>query len=170
MSMKPQMPYGGMPWMMPWMFQQEPQQQQYMPDLIVPARVHQAMDFLALISQKTMQRAAASENQIELIEGQKLCDEEENARDAACVCLAKYFDGKLQPDVWEKLRYEAMRKRAEMGGKDGAILRCIACGSRPIPNPACDLCKGTGRVFVSSFGNNMVIMEEEFGPEGSSPV
>lgn len=162
-----QMPYGGMPWMpwMPWMQQGEQPQQQYMPDLIVPARVHQAMDFLALISQKTQQRAAASENQIELIDGQKLCGEEENARDSACVCLAKYFDGKLQPDVWEKLRYEFMRKRVEMAGREGSILRCISCGSRPIPNPSCELCKGTGRIMVMSFGNNMVIMDEELGPE-----
>ena len=155
-----------MPWMMPWIGQE---QQQSVPDLSVPPRVRQAMEFLALLSQKTMQRAAACENSIELIDGQKLCDEEENARDSACLCLARYFDGKLPLDQWEKLRYESMKQRVKTGGREGAILRCIACGSRPMPKPDCELCKGTGRLFVASFGGNDLMVSDDEEPNGELP-
>lgn len=163
-------PYG-MPWMPPWMMMPwggQDQQQQVSYDLIVPPRVRQAMEFLALLSSKTQQRAAACENAIELIDGQKLCGEEENARDSACLMLAKYFDGNLRPDIWERLRYDALKKRAE--GREGTILKCLMCANRHIANPNCEMCKGTGRIFVSAFGAGEappdgVVVDEDSPPE-----
>jgi len=139
-------------------------QQQPVPDAAVPPRVRQAMDFVSMMAQKTMQRAAACENQIELIDGQQLTDEERNAHDSACLCIARYFNGNLPLDKWEQLRYETIRQKVKTGGRDGAILRCIGCGARVTPTPDCELCRGTGRVFVSSFGgNDLMISDEDSG-------
>ncbi len=158
--------FGGMGWMPPWMMppwmMQEPQQQ--IPDSVVPARVREAREFLGQLYQKQADRAAASEMSIEIIPGQKLCSEEEAARDSACQCIAKYFDGKLSPDETEKLRYQAMKKRVELGGKEGNILRCIVCGPSTVPNPHCNLCKGTGKIMVLSFGTNDMLVPDDDEP------
>jgi hypothetical protein len=135
----------------PWMMGQDHQQQNYTPDLIVPARVRMAMEFLGMLTHKTMSRAAVSDIGIEVLPGQQLCDEEVATQATACNLLSRYFAGKLTPDCWEKLRYDAMKQRAQHGGREGIIIRCISCGHGPMPNPSCELCKGSGKVFVSGF-------------------
>jgi len=138
--------FGMPPWMAPWMMQES-----FTPDLIVPARVRMALEFLSMMTHKTMSRAAVSDIGIEVLPWQDLCDEEVATQATACNLLSRYFAGKLTPDVWEKLRYDAMKQRVQQGGKEGMVIRCIGCGHGPMPNPTCELCKGSGKIFVSSF-------------------
>lgn len=149
MDMNGAHPFGGMPpWA--WMMNQGPTQVQ-IPDIIVPARVNKAMEFFAIVSQKTATRAAMNDMYIEQIPGQKLTDEEANALATACNLLCSYFSGKLNPDVWESVRVDAARKHVETGGMTGRLLHCIGCQPGP-PRPGCPLCQGTGRIMVSSVG------------------
>ena len=110
-----------------------------------------AMEFLSMMTHKAMSRAAVSDIGIEVLPGQQLCDEEVSTQATACNLLSRYFAGKLTPDCWEKLRYEAMKQRVQQGGREGMVIRCIGCGHGPMPNPTCELCKGSGKIFVSSF-------------------
>lgn len=143
-------PFGMIPpWMMPpWMMQQEPDHQHGPPDIIVPARVNKAMEFLSMMTAKAMKRPAATENQIEVIDGQTLTTEEESCRATACSLLEKYFAGTLQPDAWENLRVEAIKKQQEGLNQESKLMHCMICGGGK-PNPGCPLCDGTGAVMVT---------------------
>jgi hypothetical protein len=129
----------------------EPQQTQ-VPDIAVPARVNKAMEFLSLLAGKRRRLPAATEHNIEVVDQDQLCSEEEATRDAALQLLAKYFDGTLSHDAWEDLRFKALRKRSEMGLNEGRVIGCIGC--HPMrPDPSCLLCKGTGKILVQPLGS-----------------
>lgn len=139
------------------------------PDIIVPARINKAMEFLQLLSSKTMKRAAASDSSVIEIDGQTLSEEELNAQATACDLLSKYFAGKLQPDVWERLRYDALEQRVKTGGREGMVIRCIGCQHSPMPNPSCELCKGSGKVIVMPMISEPSMTTEQimgFAPPG----
>lgn len=143
---------GGMPpWMMP-MMQQEEQHPPQQPDMMIPPRVRQAMEFISMMTAKTQRRPAITENQIEIVEGQKLTDEEAGALAVANNMIARYFAGQLKPDCWEQLRYEAVKKRAEMGGQPQRLINCVACNPSLPPSPQCPLCAGSGKLFVQPGG------------------
>ncbi len=143
-------------WLMHAGMQNNQAQQQQVPDIIVPARVNKALEFLGMITHKTQKRpvAVASESQIEIeiIPGQVLSDEENNTVATACNLLANYFAGKLQPDIWESVKVEGARKQIEQNTLPGRLMHCIACQHGP-PNSTCPLCNGTGRIMVSPVGS-----------------
>jgi hypothetical protein len=123
------------------------------PEIVVPARVDKAMEFLQLMTAKVMPRAAATDHSIEQLPVPKLTTEEESCHATACNLLSTYFDGKLKPDEWEKTRLEADKKMLDTGGKKATLLTCFACmssnGPHAAPNPKCQLCEGTGKIMVS---------------------
>lgn len=142
-------PFGMPPWM--WqMMQSQEKDEIHVPDVIVPARVEKALQFFAMASQKTADRAAISESQIEIIPGQKLIDEETCALATACNLLTKYFGGALPHDVWEKLRYEAQAKQLANSGNPGHLLHCFVCAKSGRAQANCELCNGSGFVLVSA--------------------
>lgn len=144
---------GGMipPWMMPMMQQEEPQQHQP-PDVMIPPRVRQAMEFISMMTAKTQDRPAITENQIEIVKGQKLSDEEQGALAVANNMIARYFAGQLKPDIWEQIRYDAIKKKADMGGTPQRLINCVACNPSLPPSPQCPLCAGSGKLFVQPGG------------------
>lgn len=155
-----QPPFGGMmPMFMPMPFgfqQQGADNSERAYDMVVPARVNKAMEFLGHIHHKQATRAAVYDLGVEQIPGVELCAEEEATRDAALKCLSDYFDGKLKPDQWEGLKYDFQKKAAEKhlsaphGGAQvmqGAVLSCPKC-SEP-GNRACKFCNGTAQVMVT---------------------
>ena len=121
-------------------------------DNFVPPRVTKAMEFLHQLAVLRQRRApAVSEHEIEVVEQQRLSDEEMATRDAACVLLAKYFDGKLELDRWESLRHDHIKKRLEHDPEQEdakQLLRCFSCNPNVPPRPNCPLCRGTGQILV----------------------
>lgn len=127
----------------------EPHYPEPVPDIVVPARVNKALEFLNMCTEKTASRLAASENQIQECEGQKLSEAEIIAQDTACNLLAKYFAGKLPEDQWEKLRIEGIRQKVKRGDVKGSVINCPSCGPSKFPNPTCKFCKGNGAVIIT---------------------
>lgn len=144
---------GGMlpPWMLP-MMQQEDQHPPQQPDMMIPPRVRQAMEFISMLTAKTQDRPAITENQIEIVKGQKLTDEEQGALAVANNMIARYFAGQLKPDCWEQLRYDALKKKAESGGVPQRLINCVACNPSLPPSPKCPLCAGSGKLLVQPAG------------------
>ena len=122
------------------------------PDLIVPKRVAVALEFLTQMSFKQMPRAVANEHQLEVLDPPSLSQEETATQDAALQLLTRYFDGKLEHDPWENLRYSYINKRTQNNLIDpeaeGSLLRCLVCSSLPSPSPSCPLCKGSGKIIT----------------------
>jgi len=147
-------------WMLPPGWQAE-QQQQQAPDIIVPMRVNKALEFVALMNQKTMTRAAVSESQIQQIDGQQLTSEEGACLATAANLLSHYFAGKLTPDVWEALRVDALRHEVERAGLMGKLMPCIVCCTPGPVQPNCFLCNGTGKILVASVGNKVQPQDDE---------
>lgn len=147
-----QIPYGMLPpWMMGMMVQGPESQQAHVSDIAVPARVNKALEFLHHLASKRRKMPAATEHQMEVVDQDKLCAEEEATRDAALQLLTKYFDGGLNNDQWEQLRFKALEKRADMGLREGRIIGCVGC--HPMrPDPNCILCGGSGKIFVQAAG------------------
>lgn len=137
----------------PWAHQ-GPENRSELFETVVPARVEKAMQFLAMLTNKTRTSAAVSENQIETIPGQTLTEEEQTASATACNLLSAYFAGKLPPDQWEQMRYEALEKQNSQIGKvshvkTGRVLHCLVCQGR---DSQCSLCEGTGKIMVTPLG------------------
>ena len=153
--------------MPPWFQQQQQQpQQQSMPDGLIPARVNKALEFIALLSQKTMARAAVNDVAIEHIEGQKLSDEEGTALATACNMLTDYFGGRLKPDTWEELRVMAARVQIEHDTNGvGRVTDCFACAPGP-PSHRCVLCHGSGHLLVFGAGPPQEVTTAEQPPSG----
>ena len=159
------------PFLMPFMNQEDPRRNPA-DDAFVPPRINKAIEFLELLALKRRVTAAGSDHQIETIEQDKLCPEEEGARDAALQCLAKYFDGRLEQNVWEDLRLQSIKGKLEQeqrnpGLPEGVHVQmtrmctCPSCGGN---NPQCSMCDGCGQLVfepankegqASSFIGNM---------------
>lgn len=144
MNQQPHMPML-MP-IMPPMWQQAQAQQ---PDEY-PPRIRAAMEMLAMLSLKTMTKAACIDQPggIEMIPGQKLTGAESHLQFEACKVLEKYFAGSLEPDWRESNEHE--NNRIVQGPH--ILVNCPAC----FPNPAvgCKLCTGIGKVFVTPAREN----------------
>jgi len=151
-------PYAQVPpwaWFMhPGMYQNQ-NQSTPIPDIIVPARVSKAFEFLHMMNHKQTSRpvAAACDIALELqiIPGQTLTDEEANTVATACNMLTNYFAGKLTPDIWESVKVQAAQKQAETGNIAGRLMHCIACVPGPA-RPGCPLCHGSGKIMISAVG------------------
>lgn len=138
--------------MMPHMMMDQPQSR--VPEIVVPPRVEKALQFLNLLTQKTSPQVAATEHHIEEIKGQQLTDEEAAAQATACQLLNQYFAGKLQPDTWESLKVEAIkrqnrRKKKGIDKRPSSVIHCPMCGVGGRPKKDCPMCSGAGTVFVS---------------------
>jgi hypothetical protein len=110
---------------------QEPNQK----DAYIPARVTTAMEFVSMLHHKQAERAAVSESQIQVLNGQKISPEEEATMQVALNMLAHYFEGSLKPDSWETKKPQKTQ-----------ILVCPACGQPG--DHKCPLCKGKGTIVV----------------------
>jgi len=129
-------------------FMQQPPQPMMRAEAVVPARVRVAMEYLNLMSQKTMTHAAGNDLIIEQIPGQELTDEEASAQATACNMLENYFAGKMPPDYWERLDAQ---DRAHDRGEEGTIMPCPNCGEGVAVGSAkeCRLCCGNRFIFVT---------------------
>lgn len=166
------------PFMMPFMNQEDPRRNPA-DDAFVPPRINKAMEFLELLAMKRRVTAAGSDHQIETIEQDPLCPEEENARDSALQCLAKYFEGKLDQNVWEDLRLKSIQNKVEQEKQSPAglpegvhvqmtrICSCPACHGN---NPQCDMCDGCGKLVfepASKDGQAASLLGNMPGPLGA---
>ena len=145
------------PFMFPFMQGQEDRHHSAEEDAFVPPRINKAMQFLDLLASKRRSQAAASDHTIEVIEQDKLCPEEEAARDAALQCLGRYFDGKMEQNEWEKLRYEALTAKVKQDAERPSqssgpmmtrMMTCPQCkGQRQDSEGTdCDMCDGGGSI------------------------
>lgn len=137
--------------MMPMFGPQQEAPEMVTADIVVPARVNKAMQFLSMLNDKQMDRAAASDNQIQIIDGKKLSPEEEATKQVALNMLAHYFDGNLQPDNWETIKSQSLscrNKKKAISGKLRAM-SCPACGGAP-GDKNCPLCDGKGTLVIVS--------------------
>lgn len=129
----------------------EPMEMPPSSEIIVPARVIKAMDFLAMLNSKQMTRAACSENQVVEIQGQKLSPEEEATKGVALNMLSHYFEGKLAPDNWETIKADSLVNRNKRKAINGTmrVMSCVHCGGAP-GDRKCPLCEGKGTLVVVS--------------------
>lgn len=156
---------GGMGFPFPMMFLQqerEPYRREQLPNIVVPARIEKAMEFLHHLAAKRRQMPAMSDHQIDWSTPDALSAEEVAAQDSALQLLTKYFDGKLEPDSWEKVRFDAIKNKAENNISEGVgrVITCPAPACRNMPQPNCPLCGGTGRVHIQP-ANGMDDPDEE---------
>ncbi len=124
-------------------------QPQYPPrNMMPPVRIRMALEYLQYTTMKQMKQGAVTSMAIEFVNGQQLSKAEANARESAANLLSEYFSGKMEADQWEKgeLDSEKVKSARLMGGQPGAILSCIACGTRR--RPECPFCKGSGEVIM----------------------
>jgi hypothetical protein len=134
-----------MPFLMPFpMMQGNPSREE------APARVRTALEFLQHLTFKTMDRAAVTDIKVEVVEGQKLTEDEVDSHKRACELLGDYFSGTLKPDMWEKLL--SQRSDSPPPGVKGRVIMCFACAPQP-PNPSCVFCRGQGNLLIYPVGN-----------------
>lgn len=142
----------------------------------IPPRVLKAMEFLEMMwGMRVRKLPAASDNQVIEIDQPELTGSEQHARDCALQLMAAWFDNKLEPNEWEKLRMESinaklqhMKERMESqkkgGGKKGqigSVIRCFACNPSQ-PHPNCMICGGHGKVLVQQlFGDDLTGEEDQ---------
>jgi hypothetical protein len=121
---------------------------------MVPARVRVALEYLSLLTSKTMVRAAVNDMAIQEIPGQELSSEEVTAQATACNMLSFYFAGKMPADYWERLDAE---DRAYQRGEGGELSPCFNCRgiNANTLTKNCHFCRGNGFVFVTP-----AVMEE----------
>lgn len=136
------------------------------PEIRVPPRVGAAMELLNFLAAKTMQRPAGNGVAFEIIDGQKLTDEEVSAQATAANVVERYLSGNLPADDWEKpvqtlilgycsgqfhkhvKRGRGRRGRATKGDVGPcAMIGCPVCGPNQ-GNTLCAICKGDGRVVA----------------------
>jgi hypothetical protein len=147
---------------------QQPQQPQE-----PPMRVQMAMMLFGHLTSKTRKMVAATENQIEVIDGQKLTEEEEGTRATALNALSHYFAGTLQPDLWES------RSLVDQQGIPTMKFRCICVRADHAPNSDCPFCEGAGemdivvrnprKVSVDQHGN-VVTSQRTLATQPTSPA
>jgi hypothetical protein len=151
-----QQPGQVMPVIMPWPQQQQPQQSQ-LPFSDPPCRVKVALEFLSLLTLKTMTRMGAGPSTLYVaeVDGQKLTATEESAQSSACSMLESYFDGKLRPDVWEQLQLDLVKQEAREcnmpsspTGQPGMLMDCMMCLHRGKKSKECPMCKGAYQVLI----------------------
>lgn len=120
-------------------------------EIVPPARVRVALEFLSQISTKTMQKVAINEHQLEVLDGQKLTTAEANAQATAANLLSDYFHGKLKPDYWEERDDNSLPS----GDEPGLLIRCISCEPGQ-PKQNCYLCQGLGKILIFPARNENV--------------
>ena len=77
--------------------------------------------------------------------------------------LSDYFDGKLEMNHWEELKYNANQEKMKdpTAGEPKTLMRCINCNPLNPPNPDCPICMGSGKIMIQSLpvNNNDMIQE-----------
>lgn len=134
------------PWFWQFMATQAPDQPQP-PDVVVPARVNKAFEFINFMAHKTMQRIAINEFAIEVIDGQAMNADDECVYADACKLLSDYFRGKNEPDVWEQLKITDLA-RASREPNHAVMLKCPLCSELPSINKHCTACAGSGGIVA----------------------
>ncbi|CAE7860290.1 nadE [Symbiodinium microadriaticum] len=172
------------PFMMPFMEQQDPRRSPA-DDAFVPPRVNKALEFLELLAMMRQRKVpAATDHQVEIVEQDPLAPEEEATQTAALQCLANYFDGKLQHNVWEELRFKSLQNQEAVERQSRAmppqqgpevtmtrLMSCPACaGKSEEETAACDMCDGEGQLIFEpakmSGEDAMSIVQNMPGPLG----
>jgi len=155
---------GGPMFVMPGFGGYDPRQhqQQDVPEIAVPARVRQAMQYIELCSQKTQQRAAVSESQIQLIDGVPLTEDESTALTTACNLLTKYFAGQTGFDKWEELRFKSLQQKVEQRIPKKVKTARLSAGPCPVcggTKKECSVCAGSGKVIIVPAEDEQQLME-----------
>lgn len=119
-----------------------------------PARIKTALEYLGMLTFKTMPRAAVNDqiDGIQWAEVPKLTGNELAAQSSACEMLRRYFSGELSLDAREIGDSKIKNKLMNEGNSAGVHIGCFACIRTigDIPNPKCKFCKGSGEVLVFS--------------------
>lgn len=110
----------------------------------IPPRVRAAMSFLFDMGSRSMPRAAVNDMSIEVLNPPDLSIPEIDARNSAAHLLSDYFEGTLQPSIWENEK-EAAKSPT---GLPGLYTRCPFCTRANKPLPDCPCCKGSGEVMI----------------------
>lgn len=110
----------------------------------VPARVRAAMTFLSELGTRSLPRAAVNDMSIELLNPPELSISELDARSKAANLLADYFDGSLEPSIWE----DEKETSKSPTGLPGLYSRCPFCAQTSKASPGCPCCKGSGEVMI----------------------
>jgi len=144
--------------MLPMLMPQAPARQEVRPDNLIPARVSVAIDFLAFLANKRHRTAVTGESnvggvQMEVIDQDALCPEEETTRDSALQLLAKYFDdGKFVPNEIERIQIDGVKKQLDHREYEGRLMTCPVCTATG-PRDTCQFCQGTGKILVQPIGD-----------------
>lgn len=125
--------------------------------IVVPPRVHMAMQFISMLNAKTAPTIVGGggfdgKNEPQEFKGPGLTPNEASAHNAASALIAEYFQGKYEPDLWEKPVQAAIKRRNKnRGGKKprGRIImqiHCPECGGSALAS--CKVCGGDGRMVL----------------------
>jgi len=137
------------PFMLPFL----EQNQKAPSDNFVPPRINKAIEFLELLSLKRRRQAAATDHQMEVIEPDDLCAEEEVTRDSALQCLAKYFDGKLENNNWEELSFQSIKNKTSQRNQGPILTRVCSCPACNGKDKSCAMCEGHGKLVFEPASN-----------------
>lgn len=122
-------------------------------DNFVPPRINKAIEFLELVALKRRRQAAATEHQMEIIEPDNLCAEEEATRDSALQCLTKYFDGKLENNAWEELSFKSTQNKIKQKAQGPILTRVCICPACNGKDKSCQMCEGHGKLIFEPASN-----------------
>lgn len=161
--------HGMPPMMLPFMGEQNSSASK---DAFVPPRIDKAMEFLELMALKQRKVPLTNEmgNVTDTIDGHELKPEEESTETAALQCLMKYFDGDLENNQWEEIRYSTLKNEEIIDLAERAAERAAAKSMLPMPggiggsgiqktmkcpsckgqDEECPICEGSGAIYFES--------------------
>jgi hypothetical protein len=151
-SQQPPPQFVAVPWMTP------PAQMQqvstvYHPENVVPARIDMAAGFAFAMARRASPIVVSNEVGIQVEDAPELTISEHKAWAAACDLLTQYFNGSVDPDDTEELRFDAINTEIDRR-RCGQTMAC-SC-RRPNeqgvftknPDKDCDMCRGCGTVII----------------------
>lgn len=124
----------------------------------VPARVKIAMDYLNMLSFKTMVKPNTNSVSIGEIPGTELSEDELDTRRDALILLSEYFNGIMKSTKWDGMDMPNMTPTLPHPSLDkfnppvpeSKIIDCPMCITRGRTNQ-CPMCKGTARILITPF-------------------
>lgn len=114
----------------------------------VPARVKVAITYLEEINEKTAPKIALSDTTHETVDGQELSGPEIQAQTAACNLLTQYFQGKLEPSLWESAQLAQSTALDDNHQPLPAEIKSIECPF--CKGKGCPMCLNKGRLMWSA--------------------
>ena len=126
----------------------------------VPARIKIAMDYLNMLSFKTMVKPNTNSVSIGEISGTELSEDEVDTRRDALILLSEYFNGIMKPTKWDNVEESQFPSYpTSCVGKHGPsippvpeskVVDCPMCITKG-RSTLCPMCKGTTRILITPF-------------------